>query len=82
MMLPMRYDTDKWEITRWHTETRYYTIEITQDLFGEWICCRTWGARHSKRGRCLINQAENYDDAIILRDTIAKQRVKRGYKMA
>lgn len=75
----MHYQFDKWQRRSWHTDKRYYIAEIEQDLFGTWICRRTYGGIGSNRGRIMINAAPDYQSAVGLMQGIEKRRQQRGY---
>ena len=69
------YHSDLWKASFWRRETdaRYYTIELSQNLFGEWIVVRSWGDLHSKRGR----QIEQVYDSFASADAAFKEAEKR-----
>lgn len=68
-----------WSKTCWQTATRYYVAEIMQDLFGTWVLRRSWGGRGSRAGNSKIVVATDYEHAVQLLETVAKQRKARGY---
>lgn len=35
---------------RWETETRWYEVHVTRDLFGAWVVVRNWGGKGSAVG--------------------------------
>jgi hypothetical protein len=38
------YQLEKWQYSSWEKDTRFYLLELCQDLFGNWIIKRTWGS--------------------------------------
>lgn len=38
------YQLQQWQRSIWQKETRFYRIELRQDLFGNWIVKKTWGS--------------------------------------
>lgn len=39
----MEYQLDKWKRQDWRENTRNYSREIRQNLFGQWVMLRRWG---------------------------------------
>ena len=69
-------------LTKHHTEQnqhRYYSIRVSQTLFGEWAVIRRWGRVGHKGGTV---REQWYDDETKARDVMLKvveQKIKRGY---
>ncbi len=40
----MKYELELWQQSNWQKDTRFYCLELRQDLFGNWIVKRTWGS--------------------------------------
>ena len=38
------YQLEKWQFSSWQKDTRFYLLELCQDLFGNWIIKCTWGS--------------------------------------
>lgn len=38
------YQLEKWQYSSWQKDTRFYSLELCQDIFGNWIIKRTWGS--------------------------------------
>ena len=38
------YQLELWQRSIWQKDTRFYTVELCQDLFGNWIVLKTWGS--------------------------------------
>lgn len=73
-------EPDRWINRRWQSESRYYTAEILQDLFGEWSLRASWGGLGSRRGNCKVTYMPDYLSAIAAMNQIAKRRQVRGYQ--
>ena len=39
-----QYQLELWQRSFWKKDTRFYQIELCQDLFGNWIVKNTWGS--------------------------------------
>lgn len=75
-------DIHQWCKKRWTTASRYYVVEIKQNLFGEWLIERRWGGLKNHRGNCQSTTTENYHHALSLLDSIEKRRKTRGYHLS
>ena len=66
----------------WLKDTRYYSIELIQDLFGNWIVKCSWG-RHKTNGagRSKSTVCGNYEQALPAYRKEQTRRVKRGYTL-
>lgn len=60
---------------------RYYSAEITEDLFNTVVFC-TWGTKGTKLGGTKTHPVENPKQAEIKILDILKQREKRGYLLS
>lgn len=65
----------------WNTNTRYYRLEIMQDLFGIWMITRTWHGRYSKCGNTKIISVADQEQIQLWIHRIHKEREKRGYRL-
>lgn len=75
----MHYDTDNWRMERWETDRRFYVAEVRQDLFGNWIVMRRWGSLRTQRGNSMTVTAQDYGQARLLLEDVARRRKARGY---
>ena len=73
------YQIDQWMTLRWHTDRRYYVVEVMQDLFGVWMVKRSWGSLSSRAGNSKHMPAGSYEDALAQLETVSKTRLRRGY---
>lgn len=78
----LRYQPEQWQRWHWQTAQRYYIAELTQDLFGQWLVCRTWGSRTSARGNQKFLPTASYEHALRLLHTTNQRRKARGYQPA
>ena len=74
--------TEQWLYSVWLKETRYYCIELSQDLFENWIVKCTWG-RYLTNGAGQSNSTvcDDYQQALTVYQREQTRRVKRGYIM-
>lgn len=75
------FERDRWINRRWQSESRYYTVEILQDLFGEWSLRASWGGLGGRRGNIQVKHMPNYASAIAAMNQITKRRQVRGYQL-
>lgn len=59
-------------------QTRFYRIEVVNNLFGEYLVMREWGAAGSN-GRQLLVWFSNLRDACFAADRWRNKAAKRGY---
>lgn len=62
------------------TDPRFYRIEVTDNLFGEYTVLREWGAA-GRGGRQMICWFSNLRDACIAADRWLHRARKRGYHL-
>jgi predicted DNA-binding WGR domain protein len=65
----------------WGTDTRYYRLELMQDLFGVWIITRRWRGRYSNCGNSKIISVSDQEQIQPWIHRIHKERSKRGYRL-
>ncbi len=75
------YHLEEWQTYRWESGDRFYTLDIKQDLFGEWSLCCAWGSLFSHRGAFRTQAVTSKDEAVRQFQRIAKVREKRGYHL-
>lgn len=77
----MHYNLDKWQSSRWYKGTRYYSIELCQNLFGEWVIRRTWGGKNTRgAGKLKTVVCQNHHHALEVYQKQQHRRTKRGYR--
>lgn len=60
-------------------QKRFYVMNVTRNLFGEWCLIREWGRIGSAGGQKLINYAETREDAEAKMAKLISQKNRRGY---
>lgn len=76
----MEYQLDKWQHSSWKKNSRFYGIELCQDLFGHWIVKRTWGSNKRRGfGRSSHTVCQSFETASILFEKQESRRLNRGY---
>ncbi len=73
------YHIDQWERKIWIRNTRFYSAEVKQTLFGEWVleCC--WGRQAFKGGQVKLHRFASHEEALSLLTQVETKRLKRGY---
>ena len=77
----IHYDMEQWQSSQWHKGTRYYSIELCQNLFGEWVVRRSWGGKNTLgAGKFKTDVCKDHTHA---KEVYRKQllhRILRGYE--
>jgi hypothetical protein len=64
----------------WQKDTRFYIIELCQDLWGNWRLKKTWGSVAKRDlGRSTSTLCPNYETGVKLYQKAKKRRLSRGY---
>lgn len=71
--------TDRAYRISWRKDSRTYSAELSQDLFGWYIVRRSWGAVGTPKGKSLVTAYPSWDEAIEVVQSVAKRREQRGY---
>lgn len=58
---------------------RFYTLDISRDLFGHWVLTRRWGRVGRSGGQCLVQAFDTRDDAVDAEQKLARTKMRRGY---
>ena len=72
--------TPHWMHVLWHTDTRWYKAELTQDLFGSWVLFLSWGSRKTRQVHTRTTCYQIWEEANREFDKVRKRRVTRGYR--
>lgn len=81
MTVEIAYELDKWLQSKWQRDTRFYTLSLCQNLFGEWVITKTWGsAIYRVFGKSKDLNCQDYQVALLTYYKLQKRREKRGYK--
>lgn len=62
------------------TASRLYSIELSQDLLGDWMVTRSWKDKNDGRVGRKQTMVESQAAGLALLDTVAKKQAKLGYK--
>jgi len=73
------YDLHLWRTWRWESETRYYLVQLKQDLFGQWCLLCSWGGRLNRHGNSQTRYLNSREEADTILQSIGKRREGRGY---
>ncbi len=64
----------------WQKDTRFYIIELCQDLWGNWLLKTTWGSAAKRDfGRSISTVCPDYETGVKLYYKAEKRRLLRGY---
>jgi hypothetical protein len=76
------YQLEKWQHSAWRKETRFYSIELCQNLFGNWIVKRTWGSAVKRDfGRETYTVCPDYHTGLQWYEQQQNRRRQRGYNL-
>jgi hypothetical protein len=80
-MTDVVYEPEKWIRSIWRKGTRFYRLELCQNLWGNWVIRRTWGSAVLKDfGKSLDTECPDYERGLKTYGKLEKRREKRGYK--
>lgn len=60
---------------------RFYMLEISCDLFGDWLLIRRWGRVGRTRGQSLVRCFPTRAAAAAERAYLARAKRRRGYRL-
>ena len=75
----MEYQLDKWKRQDWRKQTRHYSCEVRQNLFGQWVVLRRWGRMSAMQGQSIEVVCDRYEEGLEIFEAVEKRRAKRGY---
>lgn len=75
----MNYQLKRWKRQDWRKGTRFYSCQIQQDIFGDWIVLKQWGRIGAPRGQHQEVPCERYEQGVKIFNSVAARRTKRGY---
>ena len=79
------YAVSAWWTRRWEKvdpengQRRFYTAELRQDLWGDWLFIRAWGRIGQKPSRVVIVPVSAPGEALELAEDIARIRNQHQY---
>ncbi|MGC1307371.1 MAG: WGR domain-containing protein [Phormidesmis sp.] len=76
----MEYQLDKWKRQDWRKDSRHYSCEVRQNLFGQWVVLRRWGRVSALKGQSLEHPCGSYEESLKVLEAVKKRRAKRGYR--
>ena len=59
---------------------RFYRVEVTENLFGEYSVLREWGPA-GRSARPLVHWFSNLRDAVVAAETFCRRAEQRGFQM-
>lgn len=75
------YQLERVKRSVWQKDTRFYTLELCQDLFGNWIVKKAWGsAVKLDFGRSNSIICPDYQTGLLWYDKQLARRQQRGYQ--
>ena len=76
------YQLEFWQSSIWQKDTRFYRVELCQDVFGNWIIKNTWGsAVKLDFGRSNSMVCSDYQTGLEEYKKQLAKRIKRGYAL-
>lgn len=78
-MQAINYQVEIWRRQDWLKGRQYYSCELRQNLFGQWVVLRRWGQVSAAKGQSLEHACESYDEGLQILSAVSKRRVQRGY---
>ena len=78
-MQAITYQVESWRRQDWLKGQRYYSCELRQNLFGQWVVLRRWGRVSAFKGQSLEHACASYDEGLQILSAISKRRAQRGY---
>ena len=63
----------------WEKATRYYRVDLNQDLWGQWVLTKRWGRAGTALGQTRRVACRGYADGLNLLAQIERRRFQRGY---
>ena len=75
----MEYQLDRWKRQEWRKQTRHYSCEVRQNLFGQWVVLRRWGRVSAMQGQSIEVVCDRYEEGLAIFEAVEKRRAKRGY---
>lgn len=70
-----------WQMIRFEKETRYYTLQLEEDLLGDWVVVTIHGRINSKLGQNKLVAFENFNDAFSHFQKLCHIRHQRKYQI-
>lgn len=68
----MEYQLEKWKHQDWRKNTRHYSCEVRQNLFGQWAVLRRWGRVSAMQGQCIEEVCDRYKQGLEIFEAVEK----------
>lgn len=65
--------------SRWEKATRYYVLQLEQDLFGDWVLTRVWGRKGTALGQLRREPSISPEEGLARLKKEEARRLGRGY---
>jgi len=65
--------------SRWEKATRYYVLQLEQDLFGDWVLTRVWGRKGTALGQLRREPSISHEEGLARLKKAEARRQGRGY---
>lgn len=65
--------------SRWERATRYYVLQLEQDLFGDWVLTRVWGRKGTALGQLHRELVDSHEEGLARMQKEETRRQGRGY---
>jgi predicted DNA-binding WGR domain protein len=75
----VEYQLDKWKRQDWRKNSRHYSCEVRQNLFGQWVVLRRWGRVSALQGQSCEELCDGYEKGLEIFAAVEKRRSQRGY---
>jgi predicted DNA-binding WGR domain protein len=76
-MTAMIFETTRY--SRWERATRYYVLQLEQDLFGDWVLTRVWGRKGTALGQLRREFVVSHAEGLARLQKEETRRQGRGY---
>jgi predicted DNA-binding WGR domain protein len=75
----VEYQLDKWKRQDWRKNSRHYSCEVRQNLFGQWVVLRRWGRVSALQGQSREVVCDRYEEGLEILEAVGRRRSQRGY---
>lgn len=75
----MEYQLDKRKRQDWRKDTRYYSCQVLQNLFEQWVVLRRWGRVSALQGQSIEVVCNRYKECVETFEAVERWQEGRGY---
>jgi hypothetical protein len=80
-MAGVSYEPEKWIRSIWRKGTRFYRLDLCQNIWGNWVVRKTWGSAVLRDfGKSLDTECPDYETGLEIYGKLERRRKKRGYR--